>query len=265
MTGKTAVAAMAAVMAAGVLAAPWARAQQGGGAEAQRAAAPEDRAGWVTRFYDLRHGTADGVAKVLQMFFGRTNVDAHANRVIWSGPPALAPAVDDAVRRLDVAPPAAPSIELTFHILRGVAGEGAAGTLPPDLEGVAKQLRAVFGVGSIGVLESALLRVTAGRNGWVEGRIAPWTREILEAQYMISFGNVEVTEDAGGASVRVPTLSFELPILGGGTGIAGKWSSKVKLATSIEVRDGQKAVVGKASVDRTEETIVLVVVARVVE
>ena len=267
---RNATSSMLAVVTVGAiaLAGGWAVAQQAGTGAARADATPapsEDRSTWVTRFFDLRHAEAESVAKVIAMFTGRTNLDMAARRVIWSGPPALAPAIEDAVRRLDVAPPAAPSLELTFHILRAGAAQGGGAPLPDDLEGVGRQVRTVFSVASVGLLETAMIRTSLGQGGRVEGRIKPWTPGVDQAEYTIRFGRLQMTDDAKGRSVRVPDLGFELPITGRSEGGKNPWSTRVKMDTSIDVREGQKAVVGKASVDRTDETILLVVTARLVE
>ncbi|MBI4915110.1 MAG: hypothetical protein HY825_04625 [Acidobacteria bacterium] len=246
----------------------WARAQQkpaDGGHAGAPAAPQDDRSTWVTRFYDLKHARAQSVAMVIGMFSGTTNVDIGARRVIWSGPPALAPAIEDAVARLDVAPPVAPSLELTFHILRAGVAEGGGGSLPADLEGVAKQVRSVFAVTTVSLVETAMLRTSAGQHGRLGGRVKPWAQRIDQAEYSISFGEIQITEDAKGRSVRLPNLGFDLSIIVISSDGKARWNTKVNLDTSIDVREGQKAVVGKASVDRTDDTILLVVTARTVD
>jgi hypothetical protein len=263
MKKSTAVVLIVTAIVGGVFASSLVQAQEKAQGQATTPKASEDRINSATRFYDLKHASARSVERVLAMFSGGTNSDESANRVMWTGPKELAPAIDDAVKRLDVPPPVAPSLELTFHILAASSSRQYERPLPPDLEGVAKQVKSVFSVSSVTLLETAMLRTSVGQRGRVQGKIKPWSPGVQEAEYNITFGRVEISEDAKGKSVRVPELEFEMPIVGGEG--ANKGVAKVKLETSIDAREGQKAVVGKASVDRTDETILLVVTARLVE
>jgi hypothetical protein len=49
---------------------------------------------------------------------------------------------EDTIRRLDVPPPAPQNVELTVYLL--LASDNGVGSVPPELEGVAKQLKTTF-------------------------------------------------------------------------------------------------------------------------
>ncbi len=224
---------------------------------------------WVTQVFQLKHARASELVTVLRMISGRAEFQRDLNVLMWSGPKELAPAVKDVVERLDVPTAAAPSIDLTFYMLSGSKHEAPSASLPSELEGVATQVKGIFGLTKLSLLESAVIRVRDGSGGRTEGVVPGLGDESHPANYQIDFGPAAATSDERGRVVSLTRLSLRLNVPFGDRSPAGTLSNvsyrESSLRTDATVREGQKVVVGKASVDRSGDTLFLVVTAKVVE
>jgi hypothetical protein len=154
------------------------------------------------------------------------------------------------------------NVELTFHLLLGTA-QAESISVPPDLGGVATQLRSVFGFKSVRVLETSVLRGREGRQLEAKGLVPTSSKLAETAPYGISVKSVAVNAGEKGAAIRLDGLRFnaQFPI---GTPSAIQFQP-VGISTDLDVREGQKVVVGKASIDGASQSIFLVVTAKVVD
>jgi len=224
---------------------------------------------WVTKVFQLKNTDVDGVYEAVTMFSGVAKRNRDLKLVMWTGPKELAPAVEDMVKRLDVAPAPSPNVELTFYLLVGSKQAGDGGALPAELEGVAKQVKGIFGLGGLSLLETAAIRTRDGSNGTTEGVIRNSAQATQPTYYTIEFSRAGVTADERGKVVRLGRLDLRLrvPIVtkgGDGKSEDVRYNS-LSLRTDIDIREGQKVVVGKATVDGSGGTLFLVATAKVVD
>ena len=125
----------------------------------------------ISRVVQLRHIPPGSVQVVLSILSaGKVNFqsDPNAKYVAMHGPLELVDAMEAAIKKLDVPAPAIKNIELTFHMLLA-SPQGESQAIAPELAGVAQQLRNVFGLKSIRVLETAVLRGREGKGGLTTG------------------------------------------------------------------------------------------------
>jgi hypothetical protein len=226
--------------------------------------------GWVTKVFQLKNTEVDGVYQALTMFSGTANANRSMRLVMWTGPKDLAPTVEDTVRKLDVAPQTVPNVELTFYLLVSSKQAGEGGTLPADLDGVAKQVKGIFGLANLSLLETAAIRTRDGSEGSrTEGVIRSSVQASQPTFYTIEFGRVAVSADERGKVVRLGRLDLRLrvPIVtkAGDGKIDSVNYNSLSLRTDIDIREGQKVVVGKATVDGSGGTLFLVATAKVVD
>jgi|SRR5579872_1323927 len=160
----------------------------------------------------------------------------------------------------------AQNVELTVYLLTGAAGGQAADEVPQDLTATVKQLHSVFTYKSYRLADSFVLRgrsytsSSAGRGAYTDG--------ILPANalhYRFGYNRLWVTGDPP-RTVHVDGLNLNLsrpPV----TTKDGKQRSDgvASINTDLDVRDGQKTVVGKSSVDTTGDALILVIVPKVIE
>lgn len=233
----------------------------------------ENRIDWTTKIFQLKHIDPVALRNVLAAFRGVAMPERDLKVLSWTGPKELVPAVEETVRRLDVPPPAVPSVELTFYLLAGSKKGPAGEPLPADLEGVAKQLKSIFGLNQVSLLETTFIRARDGSQGRTEGVIREGRDGDAPTTYTLSFSPVSITRDERGAIVRLSHLGVLLRVpvtttLGRssqGPAVTNTQYHDASLNTDLELREGQKVVVGKATVDGSADTLFLVATARVVD
>ena len=142
--------------------------------------------------------------------------------------------------------------------------QGESPAIPADLAGVVQQLRNVFGLKSVRVLETAVLRGRDGKGGLTTGIMAPPGKVDAPAIYLIGYDRAEVSTSEKGANVRIDKLRFNAR-LPSATGAGGVQFYESSINTDVDIREGQKVVVGKTSIDNAAQSIFLVVTAKVVD
>jgi hypothetical protein len=222
----------------------------------------------VAEVFQLKHANPADVARVLQVFTGHVDAQPDLKVVMWKGPAEIAPAVRDVVQRLDVPPAAVTSIDLTFYLLSGSKQPGSAAALPSELEGVATQVKKIFGLSRLSLLETAALRVRDGSGGKIEGVVPGLSDPSHQATYALEFGPTSLTSGEHGALIRLDRLALRLRVPSVDKSSGGRSVSvnlgESWLRTDAEVPEGQKVVLGKATVDDSGDTFFLVVTAKVV-
>jgi hypothetical protein len=152
----------------------------------------------------------------------------------------------------------APNVELTVYLLSGLS-QGTTDDVPQDLGPTLKQLHSVFAYKSYKLTESFVLRgrsSTSLRSASTDG-VLPGTG----LHYHFGFSRLWVTGDAP-RTVHVDGLNLNL-----WRQVITKESDKdvANIKTDLDIRDGQKTVVGKSSVDSTGDALILVIVPKVVD
>jgi hypothetical protein len=224
----------------------------------------------VSRVLQLRHIHPDHTRAVLDILgAGKVNwkIDGNLRIVAMHGPTDLVDAMEAAIKKLDVPhppPPPMKNIEVTFHLLLA-SPQGEATAVSPDLAGVVQQLRNVFGLKSVRVLETAVLRGREHKGAQTSGIMAPPGKVDIHATYSIRYQNAVVSAGEKGASIRLDNLGFnaKIPLSQGALNNVQFYDASI--STDVDVREGQKVVVGKSSVDSGSQSIFLVVTAKVVD
>lgn len=148
------------------------------------------------------------------------------------------------------------NIELTVYLICG-STQGTADEVPQDLEPTMKQLHSIFAYKSYKLSESFILRGRGGRSN-TEG-IVPGNG----LHYRFGYNQLRISGDAPRA-VHVDGLNLLLTR----TSIrAGKEEVETiaSIYTDLDVRDGQKTVVGKSSLNIGGDALILVIVPKIVD
>jgi type II secretory pathway component GspD/PulD (secretin) len=169
-------------------------------------------------------------------------------------------AIEEALKRLDVSQAAQPDIELRMHVLIATNAEGVSNQYPADVSDVVKQLQATLSYKSYYSVATIVQRAKDGTislsgKGVAEvgGRILG-TDQSANAHYNYNIQSVTLTSDSPGAfTVQLRGASFNI----GGSSSFGEAS----INTSLNVRSGEKVVVGTATLGN--KGLILVLSARV--
>ncbi|MEP6962832.1 MAG: hypothetical protein ABI995_12190 [Acidobacteriota bacterium] len=213
----------------------------------------------VVRVFEVKQGDAGAIYSALSRVF--SGVSINNKMLIVRGPDSVVAAIEDAIKKLDVAPPPspearpAPNVELTVYLLYGSAQEDASAKVPADLDATVRQLHATFSYKSYRVLDTEVLRGRDNTQTTTQGSL-PGGQSTFRFYYTPRVG-------AGAAPrlVRMQQLVLSVRLVDKVTTL----SNESSIQTDLDAREGQKTVIGKANVGGTDDAIFLVVTPRVVE
>jgi hypothetical protein len=213
------------------------------------------------RIFEIKHADVNRIAGILETF-GSVRRDSNLRIITFSGSAEVIPAIEQMIKKMDVPQPAPKNVELTFHILQA-SPEPAGSKLPSELEPVIKQLKATFPYQGFRLVETLLLRARDGNSANVSA-VAPGPSEPTRTTIQLSVGAARISESAQPQVVRIDDLKFgmRVPIP---TGPNNYSLYDAGLITNIDVREGQKVVVGKANMQGSDGALFLIVTAKVVD
>jgi hypothetical protein len=150
------------------------------------------------------------------------------------------------------------NVEMTVYLISG-SSQGNADEVPKDLESTLRQLHSVFAYKTYKLSESFILRGGGGpasTTGVLPG---------VGLRYGFGYFRLQVSGDAPRA-VHVDALNLELtrPVVGLKDG-KQIYETVAKISTQLDMRDGQKIVVGKSSLNTGGDALILVIVPKVIE
>jgi hypothetical protein len=210
--------------------------------EARRGVRPGD----VQKVFIINHVGVNDLARILSVFPAELSGMERDNRRVLSvsAAPAVVAAIEETIKRLDVPPPPIRSVEITAYLLE-CASSGDAGTLPQDLQGVLVQLRKTFNYSGCG-----LARILFAR-GAEDSRFGAEFNERAAGKFEL-YGRVEVDSSAP-PIVRLRGIELVT------------WSGSVRsrIGGDVEVRDGQRVVLGRLGVTESGKDQIVVLTAKV--
>jgi hypothetical protein len=227
---------------------PTPEAKPGAAASPSPAASPEGRRGIrpgdVQKVFVIKHVLVSDLARVLSVFPAELSGRDSMHVLSVSAAPAVVAAIEETIKRLDVPPPPTRSVEITAYILE-CSSSGDAGTLSQDLQGVLVQLRKVFNYSGCGLARTLFAR------GAEDSRFGAEFNERAAGKYEL-YGRVEVDSSAP-PIVRLRGIELVT------------WSGSVRsrIGGDVEVRDGQRVVLGRLGVTESGKDQIVVLTAKV--
>ena len=258
-----------ALVLAGALAAPALPAQEAGEPAPDPPRSAQER--MTQEIIEVEHADLNGLRRVLGAF--GVDVTAHPELGLLTirGWPQDVAAATAAVQRLDVPPEPVPGIELTAYILGASRTETLDGSVPAELEPVAEQLRNLFGFQGVDLVDTLLVRVSDGGEGMVRGVLSgaaagvPYRLGINEARLVEGRNEVSVRLDGLLFEAKTPSGAEAQPVEPDEAKTQYRKEFLTSLITDVDVRVGQKTVVGKAATSGARDGLILVLEARVLD
>ncbi|MCI0552566.1 MAG: hypothetical protein L0287_16570 [Anaerolineae bacterium] len=177
--------------------------------------------------------------------------------------------IEEAIKRLDVPlppkppRPAPPDIEVYAHILIASSGEGAGNQTLPALADVIKQLQTTLNYKNYQLLTSIVQR-TRYENGSIEAKgTAELPDKSLSGQYQLQIGNINPeTREADASQIALGSLQF---YMNGYKEVNNRefGVGETRINTRLSVRDGEKVVVGTASL--RDKAVILVLTTKILK
>jgi hypothetical protein len=222
----------------------------------------QDQSKPLTKIIDVKYADPDRIVRLVSGVGGiNIRSDSSLHAIVVSGNAEAVATVEAMVKKLDVAPA---NIELTVYLISGNVRD-ATDDLPKDLASTAKQLHGVFAYKSYRILQSFVLRDRETANQQygqpsTSGTI-PGSSSTYEFQYRtltVSGGTPRVVQINGiRFFVQTPDGKVDKD------GNAGYQNSTIN--TDLDVGEGQKVVVGKSNVRGSDDALILVITAQVVQ
>jgi hypothetical protein len=205
----------------------------------------------LTRFLDVRE-----LKSILEMLDVQVRLTPDLNGVVLRGRDGGD--LDTALRLVDALDEPTPSIGVSVYVVAASHQGGTSSGISPELEAAVNQLQTVFGYRGFEVLDTVYLQVREGRQGRVAGGV---TLGDAPSTYQFSFRNARVTPvEDGPVKIRLDGLQFELI---GRTDTGSR--PLAAFSTDVQIRVGQKAVIGKSTPEGAGEAMILIVEAGLVE
>ena len=187
-----------------------------------------------------------------------------------SGPADKVAAVEAAIKQLDAAPK---TIELTvYFVVGGDQPTLTGGTVPQDLRDVITQLKGAFAFKDYKMLDALTLRTRAGSSADTSGILnaanPPRMSQFSIRNATVSEDGTTIRIDRMHAGLRIPYTRREV----GGTDAKGAASAQKSVEyinsgidQDVDVKEGQKVVVGRSSLEGPQQALFLILTAHVVQ
>jgi hypothetical protein len=199
----------------------------------------------------------------------------HANdalkAIVIKGKPADVAKVEQTIRELDTTSTTAASrnVELMVYI---VSGSNAAPTSSTPAEKLAaltpviKQLRAIFPYSEYQLLSTTLLRSgersKTSSSGFLKGlQNAP---SLPPSFYSIEYNSATVSPEATNPTIHLEQFHFDtrIAVPTGPAGSTNYQNVSVGIHTDVDLRDGEKAVVGNSNIESADSALFVILSAK---
>jgi hypothetical protein len=194
----------------------------------ERARDAAERATWTANILPVKYATSENTLKPLCIFGIEVVPQPAMKLVAIRAPKELMPAIEEAIKRLDVPVQPAKSVELTGYVIFATDVQ-AAGTeaLPNELQPVANQLKNILPGKTLSLADRVLLRGIDGQRVNVTGK--------TEVQAVVS-----IREGSGTPFVHLDNLYVNI-----GQGALGPRLASFN--TNVDVPVGTNVVIGQVT------------------
>ena len=223
--------------------------------------------GFKSKVFEVKHRDADSLVEVLRQLssgFKGASISASSEFktiVVRDFPENLA-TIEEALKRLDTPTAPRPNIELHMHVLvaSNASGAGAAtGQFPAELRDVLTQLRETLSYRNYELATSVVQRLTETSRGLhgkgtFELSRSPTSAGSVTLPYQFEINSVSLAPTpAGVPTVQIGEFEFS-------TGVTSQTlDNRTQVQTALNLRDGEKVVVGTATFGDRALIIVLTV------
>jgi hypothetical protein len=210
----------------------------------------------VQRLFVLKYADPNQMRDLLN-FMGtvRTNTELHA--VTVSATANSMAAIEDAIKRLDVPTAAPQNIDLTMYLVAGDDGDAASAPLPRDLDSVVAQLGNNFSYKAYRLWDVLTMRTRTGQVVTLDSSGGSGDAPPNRIRVATSI-TIRSTTIAGDGTIRINGLQANSKV----QGVAE--TTQVGIRTDVDIKEGQKVVVGKQSTG-PNQALFLVIMAKVVQ
>ena len=219
------------------------------------------------RLFLLKYADPNSVSQLLQAFHVNLQSNMQMRALTVSASKETMAAIEDAIKRLDV-PSAAPmNVELTVYMLVGHGTDASAGgsPAPKELEGVITQLKNTFAFKGYSLMDTLQLRTATGMQAGTsssggEVQIPGGPTQPVKTTFDIRGATIS----GDGSTIHIEHLqaNSKVPV---STGQASQFMYQdLGLNTNIDVKEGQKVVIGRLSISK-DQALFLVLTVKILQ
>jgi type II secretory pathway component GspD/PulD (secretin) len=167
--------------------------------------------------------------------------------------------IEEAIKRLDTPPAPRSSVQMHMHVLLASnrSGTTSAGEIPLELKDVITELRGTLTYRNYELITSVLQRLTEtnrGLNGSGLAQIPGSQSGVTTATYEYYVNQFSFVPNASGTqAIQIQDFTFVMT----GEGIRGR------VQTALNLRDGEKVVVGTATIN--DRALIVVLIPKIVK
>jgi hypothetical protein len=222
-----------------------------------------------TKVIQVRYADVESLASILHPFQldgGIVSFNRDIKVITISGDAETLNFMEETIKRFDVPPPSTKNVEITAYLLLGE--ETAAGAkIPGDLEGVIKQLKGVFPYSTFSLLDTLIIRCRDGKGGKANGIAPSKSPESYRTAINLQFDAVHLWSKGNQNLIRIDRLQLreDIPFKQTSSTHSDYQFHDAGISTDIDMLEGQKIVVGKSTVDGSNNAVFLVLSAKVME
>lgn len=220
-------------------------------------AVPQGLPGIVQKMITLKYAEPQAVAKLVQIYGVSIQIDQRMKVIAIGGPKEQVAQAEAAIQQLDVPAAAPKDIELTAYFVTASnnAQINSGNPIPQDLQGVVDTLKKTFPFQSYLLMDALSLHAASGTGAGTTGQLANRQTSSFRVRTAAVDTDGNIRLDFLQANVRIPQ----------GTDREGKMSyGEAGLSTDLlNVKDGQKLVVGRTSLQGPDKALFLILIAHV--
>jgi hypothetical protein len=240
-------------------------------AGAQTAEKPAVEKKYYQKVFDIKYGSVNQIVDLLSFYPARIRGQSDLRAIaVGTESEDTMKAIEEAIKHYDVPRAGGMSsrnIELTVYLMLAGNEVKAGDAVPVELDPVVKQLKAVFGYKDFLLLDTMFLRNREGLRGDASGILGidvPNLQTAPATKYDLEYGNATVTAGDKGSLIRIDNfrLNTRIPST---VGAGNLQFTDVGIRTNLDVREGQKVVVGKSKVDNLGRALIVVLTAKAVD
>ncbi len=219
----------------------------------------------------LKYADPSTVRRLLSNFGVEIQWDDRSKVIALSGLRSRVTTAEDAIKQLDVPAAAQKDIELTVYFVVGSDLSAGPGTtlgnpIPQDLQSTVAALKSTFAFKSYALLDVLSLQTRSGVGAETTGH--------LSGGRLSNFQVRSASIDGDGTMIRLDHLhaGVKVPVNGSMARIAAMGNGQTRneyidtgISTDVvDIKEGQRLVIGRSSLDGPDKALILILVAKVI-
>lgn len=228
---------------------------------------------FVQKLFILKYADPAQIRPLLSVFGANVTPNSDLHALAVAAAPSLMPAIEDAIKRLDVPAAAPQNIELTAYYLIGADAETApGGPVPKELDSVVTQLKNSFSFKTYRLMDTLALRTRTGQSADSSSSPGPLVTGLPAVTDQLHIRSATLSPDGSVVSVSSLKAGIHMPVAVGTFAADGPQPPNIPRQYSfsdlgfnadVDIKKDQKVVVGRMSVNK-DQALFLVLTARVV-